>query len=228
MKTKDLFNRIAGNYDLMNGLISMGLDKGWRKRAIQFLQTVNDGCYLDIGAGTADIGINIVSETPTATVFSLDPAMEMLKLGIEKISTGCLKKNRLPLICGNGLSLPFSDLSFDGVISAFCIRNIDDRTKVAKEIRRVIKPGGRFVILDLWKPESTIMAGLCKIYNRTVLPLTGAVLSEKEAYQYLAQSIENFPPAKEIATLFEKQGFREVSVESLSGGIVSIVYGVNS
>ena len=228
MKTKELFNRIADNYDLMNKLISMGLDKGWRNRAVKFLQTVKDGSYLDIGAGTADIGINIVSETPTATVFSLDPAIKMLKLGIDKISAGGLEKDRLPLVCGNGLFLPFSDSSFDGVISSFCIRNIDDRAQVAMEIRRVVKPGGRFVILDLWKPESTIMAGLCKVYNGTVLPLTGAILSEKEAYQYLAQSIENFPPAKEIATLFEDHGFNEVSVESLSWGIVSIVYGVRN
>lgn len=226
MKTKDLFNRIADNYDLMNRLISLGLDKGWREKAIEILQPASNGSYLDIGAGTADLGINIVGQTPTTTVVSLDPAIKMLKLGSEKITALNLTKDRLPIVCGNGLSLPFRDSTFDGVISAFCIRNIDDRMMIAEEIRRVIKPGGRFVILDLWKPESTILAGLCRIYNSTVLPLTGAILSEKEAYQYLAQSIEKFPPAKEIATLFEEQGFENVRVESLSWGIVSIVHGV--
>ena len=156
----------------------------------------------------------------------MDPAIEMLKLSINKITEKKIKSERIPLVCGNGLSLPFADLVFDGVISAFCIRNIDNRTKAADEIHRVLKPGGRFVILDLWKPESTIMAGLCKIYNSTVLPLTGAILSEKEAYQYLAQSIENFPPAKEIASLFEKHGFQNIHIKSLSGGIVSIVSGL--
>lgn len=226
MKTKELFNRIADNYDLMNKLISMGLDKGWRKKAVKILEPSYNGFYLDIGAGTSDIGINIVSQTPTATVLSLDPAIEMLKLSINKITGAKLEKESIPLICGNGLSLPFADSVFDGVISAFCIRNIDDRAKTAEEIHRVLKPGGRFVILDLWKPESTIMAGLCKIYNSTVLPITGAILSEKEAYQYLARSIENFPPAKEIAALFEKHGFEQVKVKSLSGGIVSIVSGM--
>ena len=227
MKTKELFNEIATNYDLVNKIISLGLDRGWRKRAVEILEPESGKLYLDLGAGTGDIAIEFGRTATKAGIVSLDPALHMLNICKEKLlhttdTHTADPENRYPVVCGNGLALPFRNETFDGAISAFCIRNIDDRNAVARELARVMKPQGKLVILDLWKPSSSVMSGICTLYNKTMLPVAGTLFSKGDAYRYLARSIQNFPPAEEIGTIFENY-FENVKIYRLSGGIVSIL-----
>ncbi len=220
-ENRAMFDRIARFYDGTNRILSLGLDRYWRRKALDRLDIQAGGRYLDVGAGTADVAIAIVRREPTARVVGLDPSVGMLSIGREKIA-GLGLSDAVTLIPGDALDLPFPDSTFDGVIIAFCIRNVTDRRRALREFRRVLTPGGRLVILELTDPVGRLMRPLFRIYSNVVMPAITKVTSSASAYRYLTDSMMDFPPAERFSGIVGEAGFTNASFTRLTGGIVTI------
>ena len=223
-ENRKMFDAIARRYDLMNQLLSMGLDRYWRMRAVQALP-LQPGCrILDIGSGTGDIALEVLKQQPTASVTGVDPSLRMLDIAQKKIVRRGLE-NAIRFEQSDATALSFPDDFFDGVITAFCIRNVEDHMQALAGMYRVLKPGGRAVILELTKPENFLLRQAQKIYNRLIVPLVGRLLSRGEAYRYLVKSIEDFPEVRVITDKVRRSRFKKVNKISLSGGITTIIIG---
>lgn len=219
-----MFDAIAGRYDALNHILSLGLDRYWRKRAVLALAPQPDCRILDIGSGTGDMGLEILKQQPGASVTGIDPAEAMLEVAGRKLVQQGLQ-NSVQFESGDATDLQFDDGSFDGIISAFCIRNVEDRGKAFSEMYRVLRPGGRTVVLELSKPKGRLLRSAHKIYNRVFVPMIGRALSKGRAYRYLVDSIEGFPESGIILEKIKTGGFRETGCIPLTGGIVTIFIG---
>lgn len=220
-ENRNMFNYIAPYYDKTNRILSLGLDHSWRKAGIKRLGTNPVGLILDVGAGTGDIGLNIVSRRPEATVVGIDTSLGMMRLGLEKTRNMALESNNV--FCStNVLSLCFSDNTFDAAITAFCIRNVEDRLTALREIFRVLKSGARLVIVELTEPQGFIMKPLFRIYSRLVTPTVTCLLSSVSAYDYLAESMADFPTPSRFSSILENVGFINVEFFHLTFGIVTV------
>ncbi len=223
-ENRRMFDNISGHYDIMNSVMSMGMHIIWRKKAAGMLSPVAGGHYLDIGCGTGDISMVVIKKEPGARVTGIDVSRKMLDAGMEKIKKHGLAA-RINLQPGDAMSLPFRDKTFDGIITGFCIRNVPDRQKAIAEMRRVLVPGARTVILELTVPESGLIAAGYSLYTGTLIPLTASLVFRRKAYKYLRESIRDFP----TPNLFEKQiasaGFKNVKSIPLSFGAVTIFTG---
>ncbi len=224
-ENRAMFGAIALRYDLMNRVISLGLAGYWRRRAIAFLDPTEDGCYLDIGTGTGDVAIEILRRRPGASVVGVDPSLEMLALAKTKARRAALAGS-ISFQAGNASALAYTDASFSGVITAFCLRNIEDRRAALSEMRRVIRPGGCLVVLELTVPGGRLLRMLYRVYNRTFIRLAARLLSRGNAYRYLVESIEDFPPPERVTAMMSEAGFEQVRHIPLTGGVVSIFVGV--
>ncbi len=219
-----MFDRIAKRYDLMNRLISLGLDRSWRRRTLRTLAPRPGGRYLDIGAGTGDLSLGVLGYEPAATVVGLDPARGMLFLGREKaIQAGV--EDRVDFVVGDAQMLPFSDASFDGVVLGFCIRNVERRQQALDEMHRVLVPGGQLVILELALPQRGAFRLLHRIHTGTAIPLAARLLSLSSAYEYLVKSVRAFPPPHEFMDQVRAAGFADTEYIPLTLGSVTIFTG---
>lgn len=225
-----MFDRIAERYDAANRVMSAGVDVFWRRKAIsELLRELGDAPrLLDLGAGTMDGAVEIARRSPRAKVIAADFAREMLRAGLRKLTAGDDAGQHLgariaPQIA-DGHALPFVDGAFDGAFSAFCVRNLSDLARGMRELRRVIRPGGRAVILEFFRPAHERFF-FDRIYNARVLPLLGwAVTGDRAAYQYLPASIAAFKSGDEYAALLREVGFDNVSVRPLfPSGVASQV-----
>lgn len=219
-----MFNRIAKRYDLMNKIISMGLDKKWRKRAIQTLGPERDGRYLDVGAGTGDLLIEIAETASGAIGNGIDPAREMMAIGRRKTIDAGLDQ-RISFQSGDAMRLPYRDDVFDGVILGFCIRNVEDRMRALAEFLRVLRPAGRLVILELTVPSNGISKWGHRIFTSTVVPVAARLLSLHTAYAYLIKSVRAFPPRAIFEEMMRETGFEGVRGEPLTMGAVTVFSG---
>lgn len=211
---QQMFDGVAPTYDALNRLLSLGLDQGWRRRAVAALGPLAGRRLLDVCAGTLDL--SALCEAAGATVLASDFSQEMLSRGRGKLGA--------PLIRADALALPFADASFDALICGFGLRNLDDPARGLREMRRVLRPGGRCVILDFFRPRRTVSRAVQTLYNQQILPLVGGLISgDKEAYRYLARSIDRFSPREEIERLGYDAGFSAVRGEDLTLGIASLV-----
>jgi demethylmenaquinone methyltransferase/2-methoxy-6-polyprenyl-1,4-benzoquinol methylase len=224
-ENRRMFDLIAKRYDLMNALMSFGLHRFWRQQAVKTLCAT--GCasnprqFLDIGCGTGDITLTILRQDPAAQVTGIDLSSPMLEIAKQK--TGVAQQlDRATYQTGNATNLPFENHSFSGIVSAFCLRNIDDRSKAFLEMRRLIKPGGRLVILELNKPDRSIPRLIHQLYTRWIIPALGSLLSQGSAYRYLANSIEHFPGPAAIVSEMTRAGFTQASQVPLTGGFVTL------
>ncbi|NQT88134.1 ubiquinone/menaquinone biosynthesis methyltransferase [bacterium] len=212
-----MFDGIAGRYDRLNRLLSLGQDRRWRRRAVAELALRTGGRCLDIGCGTGDVALEALRQCPEARVTGIDPSRRMLALAEAKSG------GRVRYVVGDALSLPFADGSFAGVVMAFCFRNVADRLLAAREMRRVLAPGGRAVILELTTPEGRLARLGHRVYNRCLVPLAGRLLAGRGgAYQYLADSIEAFPRAGVVAALLHDAGFERVRHTPMTAGAVTL------
>lgn len=216
----NMFSRIAGVYDLLNHVLSLGIDKSWRRRLA--LLTPQSGVFLDLAAGTLDVSQALHKARPKASILALDFCLPMLKQGLKKLRSPENKAAIMPA-CGDALALPLQPESVDAITIAFGIRNIKPRQDAFKEMLRVLKPGGRACILEFGSASERIWGGLYNLYLGALLPTIGRLISrDKAAYTYLARTVKEFPPAPVLAAEMEQAGFGPCQFRKLTGGIVCL------
>lgn len=211
-----MFDTIAGHYDLVNRLISLGLDRLWRRKAIGQLALGRGSLVLDIGCGTGDL----VREATRAGhgCIGVDLSYEML-LAARNI--------RVPLIEANAEALPFDRNSIDGVVSGFALRNFAEPRRVFTEVARVLVPGGHFVILEIDQPHNPLLRMFHGIWFNSVVPMIGALFSEAAAYRYLPKSVAYLPGETDLKEMLGTAGFDKVSFLHLQGGLAQIIVATN-
>jgi len=220
-----MFDRIAGRYDLLNHLLSVGLDRRWRARVSQLLPPGDSLHVLDLACGTGDQLIALTASGRVTRGVGLDLAEQMLAIGREKINQGGLEQI-LNLQTGDAENLPFDQSSFDAVTIAFGIRNMTNTKRTLDEMLRVLKPKGRALILEFSLPQRRIVRGPYLFYLRHVLPRLGSIISgDSAAYRYLNETIETFPHGEAFCQIMRDTGFTGVTFIPLTMGIVSIYQG---
>lgn len=214
-----MFDRIAARYDFLNRVLSFGTDIGWRRRALARCDIRGGASVLDVGAGTGDLALEALSRGAQTIAIDLSSGM-LAVLGRRARSAHA---TGLVAIVGNAEALPVADGSIDRIISGFTVRNVGDLPRALREFRRVLRPGGRAVILELSHPPSAAFGRLYALYFERIAPAIAVALGgDREAYRYLPRSLRPFPDADRLAGLLTDAGFTRVSYERLSFGIAAI------
>ena len=213
-----MFDAIAERYDLLNRVLSMGIDQRWRRRTVAALQLPGEARVLDLATGTGDVALRIARAHPDAQVTGVDPSEKMLAVGRQKVAAAGLA-GRIILLQGDAEKLDFPDRRFDGVTIAFGIRNVPDRQRALREMARVCRIGGRIAILELSEPGGGVLGALARFHVHTLVPTMGALLSGAREYRYLQQSIAAFPPAAQFAEQLRSAGLRVLAVQPLTFGV---------
>ncbi len=227
-QVQKMFSDIAPRYDLLNRLLSCGQDRYWRKRAVSKLSPQAGGRFLDVATGTGDVALEIIRKSPQGMtqVVGMDFSEKMLELAQQKIEsqgrTGVIRLEN-----GSAENMPFEENSFDGVTTAFGVRNFFDVDQSLSEMYRVLKPGGRCVILEFALPENTVLRTLYRFYFEFLLPRVGRLISRHpRAYTYLPETVAAFPARNEFSKLMQQAGFTEVTFQELTLGIVILYTGI--
>lgn len=225
---RDMFDKIAPRYDLLNRLLSLGIDQRWRRFAVGQLNIPKQGKVLDIATGTGDVALEVGRQTDDSVrIVGSDFTQGMLVLGKEKISESPYR-DRIVLVNAPCEEMPHPGGIFDGITIAFGIRNVVDRQKGLCEMSRVLKPGGRAVILEFATPRNRLFRAIYFFYFLKVLPWLGGLISQRSAYQYLPDSVLEFPEREEFAAMMEEAGFVDVKVHDLTGGIAAVHVGTKA
>ncbi|HWO22136.1 MAG TPA: ubiquinone/menaquinone biosynthesis methyltransferase [Kofleriaceae bacterium] len=232
-----MFDRIAHRYDFCNRVLSLGLDRGWRRRTVRALHLSSGGQprVLDVATGTGDLAIDIARACPGATVIGLDPSAGMLEIAARKVARRGLGE-RVTFVTGDAQALPYGSCELDAATIAFGIRNVPDRAAALRELSRVVRPGGRVAVLELGEPSGEaapgaplvsrvarrVFGGAARFHCRTIVPRLGALLSGAREYAYLQRSVGAFPPAAEFAALMERSGLDVVDIQPLTFGACTL------
>ena len=222
---RSLFDSIAYRYDLLNHLLSGGIDLYWRRKAVEQLQDLHPKRILDVATGTADFAIAAMKLSPEKVV-GVDISEKMLTLGREKIHRRNMD-SMIELVPGDAENLQFETGSFDAAIVAFGVRNFEDLEAGLKEIFRVLRPGGKFVVLEFSRPSGAPFKQLYLFYFRRVLPLIGRLISRHpDAYQYLRDSVMRFPEGSDFRDALRQTGFVHPRETRLTFGIATVYSGI--
>jgi demethylmenaquinone methyltransferase/2-methoxy-6-polyprenyl-1,4-benzoquinol methylase len=217
----DMFNNISGKYDFLNHFLSMGVDRGWRKKAIAEVGKVNPKTILDVATGTADLAI-VASKLNPQKIVGIDIAAQMLEIGRKKIED--LKLT--PVITlqeGDSEALPFADNSFDAVTCAYGVRNFEDLEAGLAEMCRVMRPGGKVAILEFSNPQQFPIKQVYGFYAKYILPVLGKMVSKhSNAYTYLPESVKVFPEGKVFCDTLKRCGYKEAKARPLTFGITTL------
>lgn len=223
-QVQEMFDSISGKYDFLNRFLSLGIDISWRKKAIALLMKDQPKHILDVATGTADFAIQ-AHRAGVPEVTGIDLSEGMLQIGREKLKRQGLEHIRL--IQGDSEALPFEDNKFDAVIVAFGVRNFENLSKGLSEMNRVLRPGGRLVVLEFSNPSKFPVKQLYQFYFKYILPFWGRLLSKHQsAYSYLPESVQAFPEGDAFLSLMKNTGYRESLDRRLSFGICSIYTGI--
>ena len=216
-----MFNSIAWRYDFLNHFLSFGIDHYWRKQAINALKKSRPQLILDVATGTGDLAITALQLNPVK-VFGVDISSDMLEIGRKKL----LKKNlqhKIELLEVDSEKLIFEDNKFDALTVGFGVRNFENLEKGLTEMFRVLKPGGKLVVLEFSQPTSSVMRGLYNFYSTKVTPFLGKLISkDKAAYTYLHESVSAFPFGKDFTNILEKTGYQNTNIRPLTFGIATV------
>lgn len=218
----DVFARVAGRYDLMNDLMSGGIHRLWKAQLIDRLAPRPGQLLLDVAGGTGDIARRFVARASDARAIVCDINARMVEAGrargLDQGDSGALR-----WLCGNAEALPIASASVDAYTIAFGLRNVTRIPDALAEARRVLKPGGRFLCLEFSNVDQPLLKRAYDLYSFAVLPRLGAIVArDRDAYQYLAESIRRFPDRPRLAALMRQAGFEQIAVRALSGGIAAI------
>jgi demethylmenaquinone methyltransferase/2-methoxy-6-polyprenyl-1,4-benzoquinol methylase len=224
-----MFAGIAPRYDLLNSLLSAGRDRYWRRRAVAQAELPPGGLAVDVCTGTADVALQLAKQFPSAkSIVGVDFCLPMLRVGADKVARVGLA-DRITLHAASAEALPFAADTFDAATIAFGIRNVTDRRRGLAELNRVLRPGGRGIVLEFATPEGPCFGRLYQLYFHQVLPWIGGLISgNPDAYRYLPASVSAFPSPRELAGLMEEVGFQDVRFRTLTGGIVTLHVGRKS
>lgn len=221
-----MFNRISRRYDLLNRILSLGMDLYWRRAAIRELDPQQHLRVLDLACGTGDIAFAAANAESQRAVVGVDRAEEMLLLAEQKLKAQDLGR-RVSLVLGDGMEIPAADSSIDATTIAFGIRNMPETSVCLLEMRRILKPGGKIIILEFSLPSSRLFRALHLFYLRRIVPVIGRVVSgDSFAYSYLNQTIESYPFGEQFCLLLKSAGFNRIAYRPLSLGIVTIYTGI--
>jgi demethylmenaquinone methyltransferase / 2-methoxy-6-polyprenyl-1,4-benzoquinol methylase len=219
-----IFSEIAPRYDLLNHVLSLNIDRAWRRRAIRALawERAPEGTYVDLCAGTLDVGAELARRPGfSGLVIGADFAEPMLRAG-----KGKAPRRVLAPVVADAIALPIPDGSVAGAIVAFGLRNMADLDAGLREARRVLEPGARLVILEFSRPGAPLVRAFYHFYSRRVLPVVGRMVSgHQTAYRYLPESVANFPDGEQLARRVERAGFRNVQWQALTFGIAALHWG---
>jgi len=207
---RHMFDDIAGRYDLLNAIMTFGMDRGWRRRCLDALDLPTGSKVLDVACGTGDLCRELRSQAQHP-------------VGLD-MSTGMLSHahTTAPLVLADALASPFRPACFDGAVSGFALRNVVDLGALFAELARTVRPGGRISLLDLCEPEVPVLRLGHRLWSEHAVPLFGSLLSDASAYRYLPRSLAYLPPADEVVRLLEIAGFAAVERDLLSGGICQL------
>ena len=220
LRIAGMFDAIAPRYDLLNRVLSAGLDRRWREKAVEALKLAPNARVLDVCTGTADLAVATASRVTGSSVIGVDFAGAMLRLGLAKVTSLGLS-DRVRLVRGDATRIPVASATCDGATIAFGIRNVAEPELALAEIARVLRPNGRLAILEFGQPRIPGVRSLYAWYFRHVLPAIGRMVSKHtSAYSYLPASVGTFPPPDEFAGIIARHGFSNVKAVSLTFGIV--------
>jgi demethylmenaquinone methyltransferase / 2-methoxy-6-polyprenyl-1,4-benzoquinol methylase len=221
----EMFDQIAFRYDFLNRFLSGGIDVYWRKKAISHLRDIKPKLVLDVATGTADVALMTMKYLSPEKIIGIDISKGMLDLGRKKIEKASLQ-HRIVLQEADSEMLPFNDNTFDAVTVAFGVRNFEHLNKGLSEMLRVLKPGGKLVVLEFSRPHQTGFKALYKLYMKLVAPGIGKLVSKnKLAYQYLNDSVQAFPEGQDFIKILRDAGYSNTYLKKLSMGISSIYCG---
>lgn len=221
-----MFDQIAFRYDFMNRFLSAGIDIYWRKQAIRQLIKESPRQILDVATGTGDVAIMMAKYLQPEKIIGIDISEKMLELGRRKIAKLLLNK-QIQLLQGDSEAIKFSDGTFDAVTVAFGVRNFEKLERGLMEMHRVLKPNGKIVILEFSRPRQFLIKGFYNLYMKIVAPgIASWVSKNKEAYQYLHNSVKAFPEGETFLLILQNAGFQKTSLKRLSLGICTIYCGI--
>ncbi len=221
-----MFDRIAPKYDVMNRMMSLGLDQRWRRKLIAMLELKPGDRVLDVATGTADVALAIAQTIPQSMVVGVDPSNAMLAVGRQKIIASQLQQ-RIELLGGSAEALPFVDQQFSGTCISFGIRNVPDRDLGLREMIRVTKSGGRVAVLELGEPSTGPFGFFARLYVHRVVPLLGRIFAGRSTeYTYLKDSVAKFPAPEVFAASMVRAGLRDVKFSRLSFGAAHLYVGI--
>lgn len=224
-RIRAMFGSIAPRYDFLNRLLSLGIDRRWRRFAVGKIAVSGPGRILDVATGTGDVALEIARQTPASvSIVGADFCKEMVDLGRVKVAQSTYA-GRISFEVAPCEDLPFSDRTFDAATIAFGIRNVVDRSKGLSEMHRVLKDGGRIVILEFSTPTGALFRSLYQFYFLKILPAIGGLFSKQSAYQYLPDSVMEFPSREKFKGMMSEVGFKNVQHFDLTGGIATVYLG---
>lgn len=216
-----MFDTISGDYDGLNRVISFGIDIKWRKKVVQIIKETNPDSILDIATGTGDLAIAL-AQTNASKIIGLDISSGMLEVGKEKIKNQGLN-HKIDMVLGDSENMPFEDNTFDAITVGFGVRNFETLENGLKEILRVLKPGGCFIILETSIPTKTPYKQGYHFYTKNILPIIGRLFSkDKSAYKYLSDSASEFPYGEALNNILRKIGFTNVTDFPQTFGVATI------
>jgi demethylmenaquinone methyltransferase/2-methoxy-6-polyprenyl-1,4-benzoquinol methylase len=219
-----MFDEIAGKYDFLNHALSLGIDKSWRKKGILALKDINPKRILDIATGTGDLAIEAFRLLKPNKILGIDLSEKMMSVGRKKVTKAGLTDS-ISFEKQDCAGLQLEDNSFDAAMVAFGVRNFEQLDQSFGEILRVLKPGGKFMILELTTPDMFPMKQAYQLYSK-LIPIMGNLMSRNNvAYHYLTKSIKAFPQGKEMKAILEKNGFKNVSCQKFTFGICTMYLG---
>ncbi|HEU5051495.1 MAG TPA: bifunctional demethylmenaquinone methyltransferase/2-methoxy-6-polyprenyl-1,4-benzoquinol methylase UbiE [Hanamia sp.] len=221
-QVEDMFDKIAFRYDFLNRFLSAGIDVGWRKKAIKLLLPSKPKNILDVATGTGDFALTCYKILKPEKITGIDISEGMLKLGRKKIEEAALSQ-KIELLNGDSEAILFDDNTFDAVTVAFGVRNFENLEKGLAEIRRVLKPGGKLIVLECTKPSTPVIRQLYNFYMKTITPKIGEIIAKNnEAYQYLNDSVLQFPEKESFIHILNQSNYRNAFYKTLTLGICSI------
>lgn len=221
-QVRSMFNTIAPKYDLMNRLMTFGIDKRWRSITVKTLKKAGVQNVLDIATGTGDLAIKLAKEIDDSHITGIDLSEGMINVGKTKVEQAGLS-NRITLATADALQMPFADNSFDAITVAYGVRNFEHLDKGYAEMLRVLRPGGMLCVLELTPPSSPIVKPFYAAYTRGIIPVVGRLLSnDKRAYTYLPESIAAVPARQDMLNLMSKAGFSDTTYRSFTFGVCTL------